>query len=1339
MKSDANEKKIGEQYIRARHWQKMLTSHGTGQSFVVESPPRGKQLSIKQIKEKQLPHNEHSVWFHRQQDAFDYVQPHTPTPGYVSYDQRKTNGKISKVYAVFISFASYFKAEDELKKHQKNGCELIRSDHPCRLYSDVEWTIKFDLSSERQLQFEDAVKNADAHMAIWLQSLKHQLETYFGVDSTHIVLTGSRIKSDAAMKMSYHVIIENLAFTCNHDGAMQAVFESVPFPNMPGVTKNPIDLLVYTPNRNIRMIGCGKLSEPNNSLLFHPGLSSSNVLNSKLDTLLTYNIPVEIIVDANDLSNFPNFAQIYKKPSSNKVPGHVVTTTTQRAAASSTDRSQTEHFFPALQELMEIKGDKKTKVASFNGYGNNGDLKFQCINPPTRRDCQCLQNNSHLTNNCLLVVRRDIAKVNGQEIARVNYVCMSGKCKPRNICTLGHISSPDGHHWTTEIPLGMEDIAKTDGLDSTTVLEVEPQQSDDENISDINLAELDRTIMMEVEMQPPIGISTRERCSLELCLMASFPLGDPRTEKVFSALKSLDPRACGQDYFPEWCSRNPNIDMTDATKMFDDASPYNGDAKLELHRIRMENPAVVYLESQGALMFNGDLTKEKAKEHAREWKAKEKQAMQKARDDNRKKKKMRTEKCEGEMGMADDQKIDTSASMEKAEPNDGKMRKLYAFLHSVDFTNTDWRSLLSVVYQIFCTDEEAIPIITNYIVLKFKVAVPSIQKAWCIKHGPCRKWPEFICKHFLAACSNHKLITETIPEICGFPVFCYDIIPELDCTVLRVTLDNSAYTQHDLNLTTGYFDNVPSQSLQRFGLITMGARSIADFLLGLGLGRELGVCGEEFHKYQPKNGKWQQIDEKHAHRFLAKKIYCLFSRCLNLFRFRYDHSIPQEGKAIFDLEKAMHTFCETPKGVADVLHFIRPEIEITPDRRPYMVCFENGMVDLRTGKLLGPADPSDYVLQSIPHPFDPDADQTLMVQYLRSMCPKILYPDSDAIISFFQMHLGACLIDLPVMPAMLNFIGEGSNGKTNYLKLLSKSLGPEYHGTIQWEALAKPPCENNDSLYAVRSARSATITEFDARVKANGKQFKNLTGGDPSFFMGKFKPGENKIKHLTIQTFSNIAPTFTESLVDDHALTRRSALFPTRVQFLGSNDDVRRAKLIREGHEDWIAEKDEAFVANVLEHGTPAFLAFAVEGAKRLLALPSLDIEMPPTIRDATEREYCQNKSELLEDFVKLELKQSPHSFISTAEIIEVYKRLYNLESCLNRSSAFASQLKTLINGAFAGIPGIREDCMVAGGKKKVDTPEGRKEVRGYFNVDWVEERQAAGIAAKLRETYLSS
>jgi hypothetical protein len=95
LKSDANEKKIGEQYIRARHWQKMLTSHGTGQSFVVESPPSGKQLSIKQIKEKQLPHNEHSVWFHRQQDAFDYVQPHTPTPGYVSYDQRKTNGKIS--------------------------------------------------------------------------------------------------------------------------------------------------------------------------------------------------------------------------------------------------------------------------------------------------------------------------------------------------------------------------------------------------------------------------------------------------------------------------------------------------------------------------------------------------------------------------------------------------------------------------------------------------------------------------------------------------------------------------------------------------------------------------------------------------------------------------------------------------------------------------------------------------------------------------------------------------------------------------------------------------------------------------------------------------------------------------------------------------------------------------------------------------------------------------------------------------------------------------------------------------------------------------------------------
>ena len=1388
---------------------------------VVESPPRpniSKKLSTWQIKEKKLPHDENSVWFHRQRDAFDYDQPPNPTAGYVSYDQRKADGKISKVYAVFSSFDSYFKAEDKLEQQQKNGCELIRLNHPCRLYSDVEWTINLDLASEPQPQFEVAVKNADEYMAIWLQSLNHQLATYFGVDPTHIVLRGSRIKSDTVMKMSYHVIIENLAFTCNHDGAMQAVFESVPFPDMPGVTKNPIDLLVYTSNRNIRMIGCGKLSERYNPLVFHPGLSSRNDLKSKLDTLLTYNIPAEIIVDPNDLSNFPNFAQIYKKPSSNKV--RAATTSTQRAAASSTDRSQMENLLPVLKELLEIKGDKKTKVTSFNGNGNNGALKFQCVNSSARRECQCSGKHSHLTNNCLLIVERDLAEIDGPEKAVVKYVCMSGKCKPHNICTLGHISSPDGHHWTIAIPQDMGVIAGTDGLNSTIAMEVEPPQSDDENISVTDLAELDRTIMMELEMQPPIGISTRERCSRELCLMASFPLGDPRTEKVFSVLKSLDPTARGQDYFMEWCSRNPNIDMTDATKLFDDASPYYGDAKSELHRIRTENPAVVYLKT--ILTLPGDQTtkdiREKAKDDERKRKAEEKdherkrkaeekdderkrkaeekdnerrrkaeekdderkrkaeekEAKQNAGENNRKKKKINTTceggmdvaseatgqaktacegemdmasevteantACEGEMDMASEAtETNTADPIEEAEPAkkiDPEMRRLHQFLHSVDFEKTEWGSLLSVAYQIF-RDEEVCSVIFDLIAKKFKTDVLTVKTVWDCKRGPCGQWPDLINKNFAVLCSKHKLITKTIPEIFGTPVFCYDVVTEMGCMVLRFTLDNSAYTQHDLNLSTGLIDDSTSQNLLRLESIDMGACSIGDFLLELGLDQQLGMHAEDYRVYQPSNGKWQLIDEKEAHRFVRDKLHTQFSRCLNLYRFRSDHGFPQEQKAMYDVNKAMITFCETPKGVGEVLHFIRCKIQITQDERPYMVCFENGMVDLRTGKLLGPAKPSDHVLLSIPNVFDPDADCTIMLEYLRSLFPEELYPDSDGIIAFIQQHLGACLINAQVAPAMLNFVGEGANGKSIYLKLMSKAFGEEYHSTIPAEALARPVCENNDALYKARLARSATISEFDPKVKINDKQLKNLTGGDKTFFIGKFKTGEDRISNMTIQAFSNDSATFTTNPANDFALKRRLALLPTRARFLGPNDDDERRKLITEEHSNWIFQKDEAFVANVLKNGVPAFLAFAVEGAGKILGRENYDIEMPPTIRNATEREYGRDKSDMLKDFVKSELRQSQSSFVSTAEIIQVYKKLYDLESCLNKSGVFATQLKTAIKDVFLGFAacdGFKvDDC-----KKRVDSPEGRKEVRGYLNADWVPGRQAAGIAAELRKTYFS-
>jgi phage/plasmid-associated DNA primase len=268
-------------------------------------------------------------------------------------------------------------------------------------------------------------------------------------------------------------------------------------------------------------------------------------------------------------------------------------------------------------------------------------------------------------------------------------------------------------------------------------------------------------------------------------------------------------------------------------------------------------------------------------------------------------------------------------------------------------------------------------------------------------------------------------------------------------------------------------------------------------------------------------------------------------------------------------------------------------------------------------------------------------------------------------------------------------------------------------------------------------ARSATISEFDPKIKINDKQLKNLTGGDVNFFIGKFKTGENRISHMTIETFSNDPPTFTTIPANDFALKRRLALLPTRARFLGPNDDEERNKLKIDGHSDWIFQKNEAFVANVLTNGVPAFLAFAVEGARKILGRRNYDIEMPPTIRNATEREYGRDKSDMLKDFVKSELRQSQSSFVSTAEIIQVYKKLYDLESCLIKSGVFATQLKTAIKDVFFGFA-ASDGFMVDDCKKRVASPEGRKEVRGYLNVDWVPERQAAEIAAELRKTYFS-
>jgi hypothetical protein len=564
--------------------------------------------------------------------------------------------------------------------------------------------------------------------------------------------------------------------------------------------------------------------------------------------------------------------------------------------------------------------------------------------------------------------------------------------------------------------------------------------------------------------------------------------------------------------------------------------------------------------------------------------------------------------------------------------------------------------------------------------------------------------------------------------------------------ILRFEIDAIPFKTSDLNLNTGLINNDETLNLNLIsGDADCSDYRLAEILIQRGFNRRLGFYQENYYQFTERNGTWNQIEKDQAQSMVSEELKVLFSRTLHLCQFREKIGLHRVKSIMFS--KMMKRYC-MHYGVQDVLKAIKPRINFVPsEQNPHLACFANGLVDLRSKVMLGPAKPHDYVIRSIPHPYDPNADQSLIILFFRSLFPEGVYDDPTEIQEFFQMHMGSFLTKKTVMPAALLCIGEGSNGKSAYNQMLSKALGKGYHATIAAEALQKEPGTNNDNLYRARHARCATIMEVERDKKLNAKMLKNLTGGDETEFSAKFIKGTSEQTNMKLHIFANDVPEFTAKLSDDFGLSRRIAIVPFRVQFLDDNDTVQREKLSLSGCAHWAFPKNEALIAQVISSGIPGLLAFMVDGASRLLAQDTEDLKLtlPHTIRTATHQEKVEDLDESVRFFVEEHLERAigcpgdcckEKSFISTYEITYVYKKVERKEACLFKDSVFQSKLKMVVDDVFKTQTEGRDLKVWSGKKKGVPSPDGKKEMRGYHNLEW--KKGSAGLfkAKQLKQTY---
>lgn len=171
-----------------------------------------------------------------------------------------------------------------------------------------------------------------------------------------------------------------------------------------------------------------------------------------------------------------------------------------------------------------------------------------------------------------------------------------------------------------------------------------------------------------------------------------------------------------------------------------------------------------------------------------------------------------------------------------------------------------------------------------------------------------------------------------------------------------------------------------------------------------------------------------------------------------------------------------------------------PVPETAFDADPDFINCKNGMVDLRTGKLV-PHKKDKLMSKLIPYDYEAGRTPTQFLAFLN----EIMMGDQQ-MVTFLQDYFGYALTGLPPDRIFVIFYGEGRNGKSTITNIL-ESICADYHVKARSQSIMSTSREDKpdrigEDLIPLRGARLVTMQESDKGVRLNEGKIKEMTGRD---------------------------------------------------------------------------------------------------------------------------------------------------------------------------------------------------------------------------------------------------
>lgn len=332
----------------------------------------------------------------------------------------------------------------------------------------------------------------------------------------------------------------------------------------------------------------------------------------------------------------------------------------------------------------------------------------------------------------------------------------------------------------------------------------------------------------------------------------------------------------------------------------------------------------------------------------------------------------------------------------------------------------------------------------------------------------------------------------------------------------------------------------------------------------------------------------------------------------------------------------------------EVLNYLNIQRHIEdPARDEYVINVLNGRLDLKTGELL-PHIPEALDFQQVNAKYD----STAFCAPLDHMLMRVFCGDWQ-LYKLFEELLGYCLIKNCRMQKIFIFFGEGNNGKSTLLRVITAFIGAGNYATLSLQDLEKTfrPAELENKLVNLGDDIPATTIKDSSMLKS-------ISSGEGVTVERKNKDPFTLCNYATLIYTTNKMPRVNDK---SYGFYRRLVLIPLDAKFSASDPDYDpdiAEKVVSDQARSYLLNMAVRGLRRMLKHGftasdkvQAAIETYREKSSTTLTWIAENDIKPENLLEKSTKQLYFEFKSWCEEEGVENIPKQ--RSF--TDDIIHRY------------------------------------------------------------------------------------